>query len=123
MATDRDTLKFQRSGDSLIKDLYADFGCKTTSVPLFVPMDTKQPSTRNWADEDGEDVFFPTELMLAAYDTEVSIIYTGDTGTFQPKQEALFDYLKGGELSVYSPYFFVPSSCSGRFTGGSSRLR
>ena len=55
METDRNTLKFQKEGTSVTKDLYTDFGFKTTSVPLFVPMETKEPSKRDWADEDGEE--------------------------------------------------------------------
>ena len=66
MATDRNTLKFQKEGTSVTKDLYTDFGFKTTSVPLFVPMETKEPATRDWGDEDGEDVYFPETAKMSA---------------------------------------------------------
>lgn len=118
MATDRDTLIFQKAGDSATKDLYSDFGVKTTSVPLFVPMETKELPSRDWADEDGEDVFFPSGLKLAAYDSDVDVIYKGDTGTFMSVQKSLFDYLSGGELNIYSPY--SSTGCKGAYLKGFS---
>ena len=71
MATDRDTLIFQKANGSETKDLYADFGIKTTSVPLFLPLETKELPSRDWIDEDGEDVYFPDVVRLQAYDTEL----------------------------------------------------
>lgn len=59
MGTDRDTLIFQKANGSETKDLYADFGVKTTSVPLFVPLETKELPSRDWKDEDGGGRLFP----------------------------------------------------------------
>ena len=118
METDRNTLKFQKEGTSVTKDLYTDFGFKTTSVPLFVPMETKEPSKRDWADEDGEEAYLENGLKIAAYDTEVNVIYKGASGTFQGKQQALYNYLKSGELSIYSPY--SNTGCRGAYFKGFS---
>ena len=118
MATDRDTLIFQKAGDSATKDLYSDFGIKTTSVPLFVPMETKELPSRDWADEDGEDVYFPETAKLKAYDTEVSVVYHGSQGTFQAKQESLFNYFRTGgtEINIFSPY--SQTGCKGAYFQG-----
>ena len=118
MTTDKDTLVFQLASGSTTKDLYADFSVKTTSVPLFVPMETKDLPNRDWGDEDGEDTYFPSELKLAAYDADISVIYKGATGTFQSKQQALFNYLRSGELNIYSPY--SNTGCKGAYFKGFS---
>lgn len=118
METDRNTLKFQKEGTSVTKDLYTDFGFKTTSVPLFVPMETKEPSKRDWSDEDGEDVYLENGLKIAAYDAEVDVIYKGASGTFKAKQQALYEYLRSGELSIYSPY--SNTGCKGAYFKGFS---
>ena len=118
MVTDRNTLVFQKEGDSATKDLYADFSVKTTSVPMFVPLETKEFPSRDWADEDGEDVYFPETAKLKAYDTEVSVVYHGSQGTFQAKQEALFNYFRTGgtELNIFSPY--SQTGCKGAYFQG-----
>ena len=118
METDRNTLKFQKEGTSVTKDLYTDFGFKTTSVPLFVPMETKEPSKRDWSDEDGEDVYLENGLKIAAYDAEVDVIYKGSSGTFKAKQQSLYEYLRSGELSIYSPY--SNTGCKGAYFKGFS---
>ena len=82
MITDRDTLIFQKADGSETKGLYADFGIKTTSVPLLFPSEIKEFPSRNWADEDGEDVYFPTMAKLQAYDIDISMVYKGIQGTF-----------------------------------------
>lgn len=103
MATDRDTLIFQKANGSETKDLYADFGIKTTSVPLFLPLETKELPSRDWIDEDGEDVYFPDVVRLQAYDTEISMVYKGAQGTFPTKQAAVFRYMttEGLELNIF----------------------
>lgn len=121
MATDRDTLKFEKEGSDDVKDLYVDFGFKTTSVPLFVPLETKEPPSRDWNDEDGEDVLFPETLSLKAYDVDVNIVYKGALGTFQSKLEAFYRYFttNGTEINVFSPY--SQTGCAGaRFKGFSN---
>lgn len=120
METDRNTLKFQKEGTSVTKDLYTDFGFKTTSVPLFVPMETKEPATRDWGDEDGEDVYFPETAKMSAYDAEVSLVYHGAQGSFQSKQEAIFKYFTTGgtEINIFSPY--SQTGCKGAYFKGFS---
>lgn len=120
MATDRDTLIFQKANGSETKDLYADFGIKTTSVPLFLPLETKELPSRDWIDEDGEDVYFPDVVRLQAYDTEISMVYKGAQGTFPIKQAAVFRYMttEGLELNIFSPY--SNTGCKGAYFKGFS---
>ena len=118
MATDRDTLKFQKEGSSATTDLYIDFGVKTTGVPLFVPRETKELPSRDWADEDGEDVYFPETARLKPYDAEIGAIYKGAQGSFPAKQEALYKYFSTGgtELNIYAPY--SQTGCKGAYFQG-----
>lgn len=120
MGTDRDTLIFQKANGSETKDLYADFGVKTTGVPLFVPLETKELPSRDWKDEDGEDVYFPDVAKLKAYDIEISVVYKGSQGSFRAKQESLFKYMttNGSELNIYSPYSYT--GCKGAYFKGFS---
>ncbi len=123
MATDRDTLIFQKAATKDTKNLYADFGIKTTSVPLFVSAETKEFSSRDWPGEDGEDAFFPDVAMLKAYDTDISVIYKGAQGTFLSKQESLNSFLtrNGTELNIYSPYSYT--GCKGAYFRGFSDFK
>jgi hypothetical protein len=113
MATDKDTLIFQREGTTIRKDLYSDFGIKTTSVPLFVPGDTKELPSRDWSEEDGLDVYVPNIIPLKAYIIDVSVVYSGEQGSFQSKLDSLASYLLtgGSYLNIYSPY--SSTSCKG----------
>lgn len=122
MATDRDTLKLQKGSGGEVKDLYEDFGFKTTSVPLFFPLEVKDPPSRDWQDEDGEDVYFPENAKLKAYETDVSVLYTGAMGTSEAKMKSLFSYLitGGSEISIYSPY--SNTGCKGAYLKGFSDI-
>lgn len=113
MATDKDTLIFQREGTTIRKDLYSDFGIKTTSAPLFVPGDTKELPSRDWPEEDGVDVYVPNIIPLKSYIVDISVVYNGGQGTFQSKLDSLASYLLtgGSELNIYSPY--SATSCKG----------
>lgn len=117
---DKDTLIFRKANGEETKDLYIDFGVKTTGVPLFLPLETKEFPSRNWADEDGEDVYFPNTIKLQAYDVEISMVYRGETGTFQSKQDSLFKYMttNGSEIYIYSPY--SNTGCKGAYFKGFS---
>ena len=120
MVKDRNTLIFQKEGGSTTKDLYADFSVKTTSVPMFIPLETKEFPSRDWADEDGEDVYFPETAKMSAYDAEVSVVYHGAQGSFQSKQEAIFKYFTTGgtEINIFSPY--SQTGCKGAYFKGFS---
>lgn len=121
MEQDRDTLIFIKSGSS--KDLYKDFNIKTTSAPLFVPSNIKNLPSRNWADENGEDTYFPSESYFEAYETSISVIYKGVKGTFSTSFNNLIDYFtKGGtELTIQSPY--SNTSCNSAYFKGFSSIK
>ena len=120
MGTDREINNLLNEFLQETKDLYADFGVKTTSVPLFVPLETKELPSRDWKDEDGEDVYFPDVAKLKAYDIEISVVYKGSQGSFMAKQESLFKYMttNGSDLNIYSPYSYT--GCKGAYFKGFS---
>ncbi len=122
MAIDRDTLIFQKAGTNTTKDLYADFGIKTTSVPLFIPSEPKELSSRDWKGEDGEDVYFPEVLSYKSYESIVSVVYYGNQGSFNLVFEKLFKYLSSGgtEINIYSPY--SQTGCKGAYFKGFSDI-
>ena len=54
-----------------VKDTVRDFGVWCQSVPFDVGMEVKEPVTRDWKDEDGEDSYAGGGLFVAAYDMTV----------------------------------------------------
>ena len=104
------SLLIQKMSESAsVKDSFEDFGMVCTDVPLIVGEETKELPSRDWPDEDGEDVFVPDALQLAAYDWKIEMCYKGDRDTCYTKMKAFRDYLTGRDgsgalMKVYSPY-------------------
>lgn len=110
---DLNSITFRKAGGAETKDLYSDFGIKTTGVPLFLPKEMKGVSTRDWSDQHGEDVVFPSTSRFSSYDTEIAVVYKGAPGTFRTSMNKFYGYLTSGgtELEIYSPY--TSTGCRG----------
>lgn len=89
------------------KDLVSDFGMVCISFPFQLGFETKEVTTDDWIEEDGEDSFEPDILPLKAYDLEAEIGYQGSD--FKTKLKSFLDYLigvdgDGVKLKVYNPH-------------------
>jgi hypothetical protein len=89
------------------KDLVSDFGMVCISFPFQSGFETKEVTTEDWIEEDGEDSFEPDILPLKAYDLEAEIGYQGSN--FKAKLKSFLDYLigldgNGVKLKVYNPH-------------------
>lgn len=116
---DRYTLLMQKGSDSVI-DTYTQFGIVCASVPFKAGGKTKSLAKREWYDEQGEDVYIPSQLMFEAYDAEFTLAYKGQELATNPFDlslalesiETFKEWLSGAdedggsgaELSIYSPY-------------------
>lgn len=81
--------------------------CK--DFPFKLSGETKALSKRDWADENGEDTYFPSQLKIKAYDLEVEFAYKGEMNTANAQIKNFLDYLTGvsdagTSLSVYDTY-------------------
>lgn len=98
------TLWMQRDGGET-KDSLSDFGFAVCDIP-WPAEETQDVTTREWPGEDGEDAYVPpTGLKLKAYDLEVEFCYKGDMNTAYPSYKALRNWLIGGMLKIYDPYW------------------
>lgn len=92
-----------------VKDSLKDFGIVCTEVPFLPFSEMKELPTRDWPEEDGEDVYVPSRLAMKAYDMEISFCYKGGAKSAYDGIKKFIDYLTGedGEspvLKIYSPY-------------------
>lgn len=92
-----------------VKDSLADFGVVCTEEPFIPFAEAKELASRDWSDEDGDDVYVPEQIPLAAYDIELEMCCKGNRGTVKGKMNSFRDYLTGrdgtgGEMKVYFGY-------------------
>lgn len=95
---------------SQVKNSLTAFSCVCTSdMPFQSDWETKELTSRDWADENGEDTYIPAQMKMKAYDMDVPMCYKGGLGTAYQKLKAFKDYLTGAdgegcEIRVYLPY-------------------
>lgn len=64
--------------DGTIVDTQAQFGVVCQECPFQYLPEIKELPKRDWNDEDGDDVYMPTDgLKFKAYDMEVKFLYVG----------------------------------------------
>lgn len=102
------SILIQKSADSLAKDLQDDFGFVCTSIEEG-DYETKELEKNEWANEDGEDVYFPSVMRFKAFELKLGVVYTGPINTHSAKLAALLGYLTGADgnlsgsgLTLYS---------------------
>lgn len=86
-----------------------DFPFKKNPAPKELP-------SRDWAGEDGLDVYIPDRIPIKAYDIEVDFLYTGTEDAIQTDLNNFIDFLYGrikgnsndtvqsGRLAIYNEY-------------------
>lgn len=114
---DRNTLKFRKGNGSVVNS-YSQWSIGCCKVPFKVGGKTKDLPKRDWKDEQGEDVYIPSNLMMEAYDAEFEMAcVVNNTSGFSlsaafEKINAFKKWLSGNdtssgsgaELKIYSPY-------------------
>lgn len=105
------TLKF-KIGDA-IKDLRTDFEFVCCEGPDYAALNrVKELSKNTWLDEDGDDMYIPSQMKIQAGTLKVPIGYTGARGTGKVKLKDLVKWLlgRGGNaltsegIWLYSPF-------------------
>lgn len=95
---------------SAVIDLYEKYSI-VCDVPFKLFPETKELVTREWAGEDGRDVYIPRSIPLAAYDIDVECTYKGTDSKMRENIESFLklmygrnDGAVGGRLAIYDEY-------------------
>lgn len=80
-------------------------------VPFKLFPEAKELAVRDWAGEDGRDVYIPKKIPLAAYELEVEVTYKGEDAKMRDNIEAFIKFIYGrndgavgGRLAIYDEY-------------------
>lgn len=99
-----------------VVDLLKTFKIVSQDFPFKKNPKTKDLPTRDWAGEDGLDVYVPDKLPMEKYDIEVSFLYVGDEQHIRTDISDFIDFIcgrikgddsdsvKSGRLAIYNEY-------------------
>lgn len=96
----------EESDGAEVKDTIADFGMYVSESP-FKPCDSvKEPTKRDWYDEDGDDEYVPTEgLRMQSYENKVKFLFKGDAFDATEKTKDFVEYLRtSGLMKMYCEF-------------------
>lgn len=123
------SILFQKEGvENEVKDLQDSFGFVCTKI-VEGTIESKPLESNAWLDLDGSDVYIPTNATINGQDIEISLVYSGQRGTFRKKLDELISYLTLGlgesGFMIYSKFlnrgyrlcFFKSISDSNLFKG------
>lgn len=103
------SLLFKKENDT-VKDLVEDFNIVCLEVPMAIKAEIKDLSATDFAGENGEEVYFPAELVAKAFDWKVKLGCLGNsTDKCVVKINNFINYCKGADgkgtkLSIASSY-------------------
>lgn len=87
-----------------IFDTKERFGLWIQHSPFTITPAPKNILTQEWKDEDGEDVFIPSNIVHSAYDMELTFVYLRNDGQAVNNITAFIDTIKGKWLKIYDSY-------------------
>lgn len=94
-----------------VVDTYATYGIVCQEFPFKYMPEPKEPAKRDWYDENGEDVYIPTDgLKLQAYDVEAKFLYAGKVNEMHTKIKGFITFLYGRNsggssmMAIYDEY-------------------
>lgn len=91
-----------------MKNLISDFNIACQEFPFKVFPSTKELASNNWFDEDGDDVYIPSEMKFEKYDIEVTFLCKGSEASVRQNLQDFASFITGrtkGDVSdtVQSP--------------------
>lgn len=103
-----DKVYIQKTQDNArLVETVKDFDIYCADMPFKIAEEAKDLTSRDWADEDGEDEYIPpTGLKMKSYTMDVKFCCKGDKGSSNAKIAAFIDYLTGrdktgAEMKMY----------------------
>ncbi len=95
----------------IVVDLLSAFNIVCQEFPFKKNPKPKDLPTRDWAGEDGLDVYIPEKLPVKHYDIEVTFLYKGTEKAMRTDLNDFIDFLYGrndgavgGRLAIYNEY-------------------
>ncbi len=95
---------------SAVVETITDFGIYCADIPFTIIGEAKEPTSRNWYDEDGIDEYIPAGgLKISAYEMEVKFCCKGDKFSANTTIRKFLDYLTGKDgtgamMKMYCDY-------------------
>lgn len=74
------------------------------SIPFNIVPDVKDFASNDWSDENGDDVFIPSQPSYKGYDMNFDFVYIGAEGSANAKIHDFWSYLQGAEFKFYESY-------------------
>lgn len=90
------------NGETIDTNAFCDIVVK--SCPFQLAPEPKDYAVNDWADENGEDVYFPTTPVYKAYDLKVDFLCITENGKANQKIKSLWDFLQHPPLKLHDVY-------------------
>lgn len=94
-----------------VVDLYDAFNIVCRDFPFEKNPSPKDLPTRDWAGEDGLDVYVPDKLPMKSYDIEVDFLYVGNEKNIRCDLNLFIDFIygrnccaTGSRLAIYNEH-------------------
>lgn len=98
------SLYIQRANDNSAKGCVENWNIAVVESCTDIDGGFRDLASREWADEDGEDVYIPASRKLNAYDAKWTLCYKGAASDAFGKLTDFRDWLSsGGLLMIYDP--------------------
>ena len=81
-------------------DLYRDYHIVAQDFPFAKNPESKDLAYRDWAGEDGLDVYIPTSLPVKEYPIEVTFLYKGNDSSMRSDITGFIDFLYGRNVGA-----------------------
>ena len=103
-----------QKGTSAKVDILATFGIMTKSIPD-MKLEVKNISSKDWADNQGDEEYIPSVLTFKAYEEILQFVYKGVLNTAGSAIRTFISYLSSAEFSFYDEFSGRGFRC--RFSG------
>ena len=94
-----------------VVDLLSAFKIAVKEFPFKLYPEAKDLATRDWAGEDGRDVYVPAKIPIKNYDIEVEFLYKGTESSMSQDVSNFINFIygrnanaNGGRLAIYDEY-------------------
>lgn len=88
-------------------DTLENFKIHCVEFPFMLFPEAKELPTRDWAGEDGVDVYIPKSIPLASYEVEVEFVYSGTEKTMRKDLGDFLAFLYGKDDGAVGARLFV----------------
>lgn len=94
-----------------VVDIETEFGCVATDFPLLAGEEMKEVVAREWAGEDGRDVYMPAHPAMQHYDVTATFAFKGAEDMLRDNISRFLRFVTGrnigatgGMLAIYNTY-------------------